>query len=368
MTQIEPPSLERSRRKPLLSDDPDKRSVQIALLATVLIHVVLLLLFWKVIKPDPNAQKFYRTPLNPQQSFSIELAPPDPEEELRPPQQFVEANPNSNDKIPDKTNNFAAQNQTAAQEKPTPDSDSERPALEGQTEIKTNQIVSGQLNQPTIAIPPAPPSEPQEQKEIDTPRREQNPLAGTQRDSGESLTGFGTQMAPTADNMTPTVTQPIEGSRNSTSLTGAVTTRPVVDPQRPRPRPSIVKTQSTRPAIFTENKVGTSNIGLIGVSAQFSNYGAYLQRMIEAIQIKWDSILNESKIYPPRGTMAVLRFRMDKEGAVTEILEVSGDTTDQGKQSCASAITAPSPFGKWTDDMVALLGENQELTFQFYYQ
>jgi hypothetical protein len=33
-----------------------------------------------------------------------------------------------------------------------------------------------------------------------------------------------------------------------------------------------------------------------------------------------------------------------------------------------SAITKPAPYGPWTDDMKAVLGEQQEMTFTFYYQ
>jgi hypothetical protein len=35
---------------------------------------------------------------------------------------------------------------------------------------------------------------------------------------------------------------------------------------------------------------------------------------------------------------------------------------------CVAAITEPSPYGKWTDDMIAMLGKEQTMTFVFYYQ
>ena len=31
-------------------------------------------------------------------------------------------------------------------------------------------------------------------------------------------------------------------------------------------------------------------------------------------------------------------------------------------------VPPPSPYGKWTDDMVAILGKEQTMTFIFYYQ
>jgi len=33
-----------------------------------------------------------------------------------------------------------------------------------------------------------------------------------------------------------------------------------------------------------------------------------------------------------------------------------------------TAITDRAPYGTWTDDMKAVLGEQQEMTFTFYYQ
>ena len=36
--------------------------------------------------------------------------------------------------------------------------------------------------------------------------------------------------------------------------------------------------------------------------------------------------------------------------------------------ACVSAITDRAPYGPWTDDMKAMLGSQQEMTFTFYYQ
>ena len=55
-------------------------------------------------------------------------------------------------------------------------------------------------------------------------------------------------------------------------------------------------------------------------------------------------------------------------GKVTSIIEVESTSTEQGKQSCLTAITMTAPYGDWTDDMIAVLGQSQDMTFQFYYQ
>jgi len=86
--------------------------------------------------------------------------------------------------------------------------------------------------------------------------------------------------------------------KNVPLIQGPTSMQPQIDPQHPRPRPMIVKQQQTRPAIFAENKFGTSQIGPIAIDARWSNYGAYLQRMIETVQLQWEHILNETKTYP----------------------------------------------------------------------
>ena len=47
---------------------------------------------------------------------------------------------------------------------------------------------------------------------------------------------------------------------------------------------------------------------------------------------------------------------------------VDGTAGNQAEKACTSAITARAPYGPWTDDMIAVLGQSQELTFTFFYQ
>ncbi len=123
-----------------------------------------------------------------------------------------------------------------------------------------------------------------------------------------------------------------------------------------------------RPAIFADNRFGTMNISPTEVDAKWSNYGFYLQRMIETVQIQWDRTLLSRTIYPPSGTTVTIKFRMDSDGKITGIVAVKNTSSEQGKEACVSAITARSPYGKWSDDMIAVLGDSQEMTFTFYYR
>jgi hypothetical protein len=117
-----------------------------------------------------------------------------------------------------------------------------------------------------------------------------------------------------------------------------------------------------------QNKFGTSNIGPTAIDARWSQYAEYIQKLIETVQIQWERILENSHVSPPSGTEVKIRFRLDgAEGAVTEIIESKSTGGTQAERACQSAITARSPYGKWTDDMIAVLGQSQEMTFTFYY-
>src|SRR5262249_41105715 len=145
---------------PWLSKKPETRSVQIGILATILIHLLLLALApylldvggarSKAVVPKPRAKPL-TIALTP--DMFKNLQPP------KPPMKFVEANPNDPENTPDKTNNFSDRNQQVAQEKPVKDK-SDMPTIKGRKDVNSPQIVDGHLKQmqesvPEVAPPPS---------------------------------------------------------------------------------------------------------------------------------------------------------------------------------------------------------------------
>jgi hypothetical protein len=225
------------------------------------------------------------------------------------------------------------------------------------------------LTQPVIT-PPAPPPAPEQQtaQQAETaPRQEQIPLTGFEKAEGDDNEAFGSNIAKFAEGA-KAVPERVEGAKDVPLIEGATSSVPLIDPKHPRPRPQVVKQQQVRPAIFQENKFGTSNIGLAAWDAKWSNYGQYLQKLIDTVQIQWERVLIESRVYPTWGTNVKVVFKLDSKGAVSRIVSVEGTAGNQAEKACAAAITARAPYGPWTDDMIAVLGEEQELTFVFYYQ
>jgi hypothetical protein len=361
-----PAKPEGDRRRRLLPPffrNPDTRSVEIGVAGTILVHLLLLLFAPHIFQSKPVYST--RRPSTPRQ-FDIELSPEPPPKPQPPlPKKFVEANPNANNNIPDRTTNIAAQNQQVAQEKPNPTGKSDMPTLEGRKDIQSTQIVTGTLAKPERApiVPPSPMTPPK--PTVVTPRQQQNPLTGFEKKEGEEQDAFGSNVSNLPDNAKP-IPQKVPGATDVPLIQNASSTAPQIDPRHPQPRPTLEQLH-VRPAIFAENKMGTSNIGPVALDARWDAYAEYIQRMLETVQREWDNILSQST-YPPEGTTVQVKFRMTSDGRISAILDVNSTSTEQGKQACEVAITNPSPYGKWTDEMIAVLGNEQDMTFMFYYQ
>ena len=350
-------------------NDPDSRSIGIGILGVLLVHLLLLVVGPRLLRFE-HAPSVIR-PHSSSRQFNIVIAPdtfPRPVPKPPVPKQFVETNPDAPENIPDKTNNFAAQNQQVAQEKATPNGESERPAIDGKKDFQSNQIVDGHLQKLTEVVPVAPSApETPAQTAPTPPRLEQNPLSGFEKTQGDNLNAFGSTAAPKATDERP-IPNKVEGAKGVPLIEGATGLQPVIDPKRPRPRPMIVKQQQVRPAILAENTLGTQNVGVTAINAKFSNYGAYLQRLVEAVQLEWESILSGTKAFPS-GTYVVVRFVINSEGKVVSFKEVDNHSTDYGQGACTAAITNRAPYGEWTEDMKATLNpDGEELLFTFHYQ
>jgi hypothetical protein len=63
-----------------------------------------------------------------------------------------------------------------------------------------------------------------------------------------------------------------------------------------------------------------------------------------------------------------VKFVMNDEGRIVDIGVENSTANDTATRACVSAITDRMPYGPWTDDMKAVLGDRQQMTFTFYYQ
>ncbi|GAB1487731.1 hypothetical protein MASR2M8_01720 [Opitutaceae bacterium] len=359
-----------------LSKDSDTRSVQIGLIGTVLIHVLLLWLAPKLESKFGSAVVVQSGANSSSSSFEIELAPDAfTAPELPSPQRFVEVNPDAPDNAPDKTQNFGAQNQQVAQEVPDPDGKSDAPAVEGQKEIESTAIVSGSRNPEPAEITQVQPPSPEVMQEIqqalqEAARQAQNPLPGTEKIDGDSAEGIGSNIVKLPENP-QAVPERIEGTTDATQREGSATGGAFrVDPSRPAPRPTLNSSQ-VRPAFLAERVEGSSNLGVIAHNALRTEYGAYLARIIDAVDTQWDKNIR-AKIqggvsYPLANSKVTVKFSLNKDGDVA-IVNVDSTTDTVWSRVCVDAVAQRAPYGVWSADMIAAMGDSTEITFTFHYQ
>jgi TPR repeat protein/formylglycine-generating enzyme required for sulfatase activity len=226
------------------------------------------------------------------------------------------------------------------------------------------QVVTGQLQKPELT-PPAPPAQEQQATppKSDSPREQEPPPLGFLKSSGDNPDAFGKDAvkipAPStgADNF-------VEGDKNSQNNggSGAKATQEVR--RQPIPRPRLAQ---VRPDIPQQRPVGAHNAGQIAVDAHFSQFGDYLQELIDIVQIQWERILTSSSVSPKPSSRVTISFRINSKGQISEILKVEGDAGESGTNAALSALREPAPYRAWTREMVAVLGNDQVITFSFYY-
>ncbi len=351
--------------------DPTDRSIIIGIVCTILFH---LLLVW--LSPEFAFQKFSGvhsginvTHSKSGKSFDFELAQPAPKE--RDPFKFVETNSAAPENIPDKTENFSNRNQQTAQEVAAKEKDPEnRPSVKGQDAIKNDTaIVSGDMAPPQL--PSAPSQDLTKDEALDRveqkARAEQVPLSGFEKTEGKSEDGIATNIAKSKRPSTR-AEQEQEGAPDAKDPTGGLVAVVQSNHAQPKERPRLASVSLNRATPLTTRVTGSGNVGIIGRDARWSEYGEYLNELLEIVQTQWYRILEESRVSPPRGSHVVITFKINAKGE-TDIVKVEdADSGKQGVFSCQNAITYPQPYRKWSAQMIAVLGESQELTISFYYQ
>lgn len=350
--------------------EPSDRSILIGVVGTLLFHLVL-----AVLSPQFSFEDFsgihtgiQMTPSSRGQTFDFELAQPERVEE-RDPFRFVETNPDAPENEPDKTENFSNRNQQSAQlEAPKEIDPLRRPTItDGQDKIQNDMsIVTGDMADPQMGNAARPEREQTAETEQEEQRLRmlQTPDAGHEKIAGENPEGISSNIS-TSKAASTHADQEIEGAADSQNPDGGMVAVDAAHRAQPKARPRLTAARST---ILTNRAAGVPNIGMQANDAFQSEYGEYLQELIEIVQAQWYRILAESRLSPPRGSHVAVTFKITARGE-TDIVKVEDEGAGrQAVFSCQNAIQARQPYRKWSDEMIALLGEEQSLTFRFYHQ
>lgn len=345
--------------------DPANRSIEIGVVCTLLFHGLLL-----TVAPRLPVELLHGAVIptggagTAAQDFNIELAAePEPKAD---PFRFVETNPDAPENEPDQTANFSNRNQQSAQTEAAKELDPEnRPSVEGQTEIRNDTaIVSGERSTPqegTITIT----SRPSETAETaaQAARAEQVPLSGTEKFEGDTPENIGSNISE-SKSPTTNAEEAVEGIRGAQGNAAGASTAQDAAPRAPAPRPRVTH---ARPTILTNRVTGTYNVGPIGIDARWSEYGDYMNELIGIVDAQWRNLLDARTGRPPSGTHAIITFKLNAQG-MTQVVSVEETCGTVGAQISLSAIRDREPYRKWSDQMITVLGNEQTLTFQFFFR
>lgn len=109
--------------------------------------------------------------------------------------------------------------------------------------------------------------------------------------------------------------------------------------------------------------------GVTTANPTWKVYGTYLQNVVNAVQKRWDNLLDQSNVYPPAGSFVVVGFVLAPDGTIARITNVANHSSRLGEQRVLDALSESAPFGVWSEDMKAHLNAGgEELVFTFYYQ
>ena len=248
------------------------------------------------------------------------------EARLPPKLRFIETNPLANQAVPKTTPFTSSRNQTAAQ--PVPEkmpTNSPLPKSEGTSEQL--RIAKGKP------------------RSID--QSEAQPIS-----------------QPSISMAAPVKAPPPPGPGKSAAQPSPTPAPVPVAANPDRPRASV---PSGTYGLLLRRPVGVNRAGTIAVDARFSNYGDYTQRMMEAIQSSWWSIIERSRFEGLSRGNVIVRFRLHRDGTVTDTEVLGTEVTRVMTLACKDAVMAPAPYDIWRADMVAMYGESDTVTINFIY-
>ena len=323
-----------------------------ALLITILVHIVLII--WIL-----NAPPIVALGELPEDAPPVEIS-------LEPIPDFVETNPAAPEATAPETNNTADSTQRSAQPDPLPQDKGRTPTLDGELP-DSQKIVESVLEPEPATVPPG--------------------NRGAQADSAKpSETPAQPQTPPSPAENIPQLSEPIELPKVSadTSEEGYARSEPppaVQPPEQPDasqiqpppgepvplPRPQV---QIRRPpAPLRESVGGVSQLGVVAIDAKFSEFGAYQQRMMEAVSLQWNLLASRYNFTSrDMGTSVEVSFKLDMQGVISDFSIESSSASRAATLLCQDAVISRAPFGVWTEQMVRMLGESTPVRIRFFYR
>ena len=141
-------------------------------------------------------------------------------------------------------------------------------------------------------------------------------------------------------------------------------------PKKPRTlKEARAQSSQLRPSISMQQEGGTQRRAVLpSFDSKSTAFGEYDAKIVEAISQRWYDLLDSQKFAQDRTGKVTLRFHLNYNGTITDMVVVQSTVGDLLSYVCQSAVTDPAPFETWPSDMRRAIGANfREITFTFYY-
>ncbi|HVU27059.1 MAG TPA: hypothetical protein VHG71_04905 [Verrucomicrobiae bacterium] len=177
---------------------------------------------------------------------------------------------------------------------------------------------------------------------------------------------------PNFSKLQPNPQQPSEQANSGLKEGDLIMGKPSPQPQEKPDRPRTLKealAQNHLPGVQMRQSGGVHRQSLVpSLDVKATPFGAYDEAIIEAVQQRWDDLLDSQQFSRDRTGKVTLRFHLNYDGRVTDMQVVENTVGDLLGYVCQKAIEDPAPFAPWPGDMRRMVGENyREITFTFYY-
>lgn len=116
-------------------------------------------------------------------------------------------------------------------------------------------------------------------------------------------------------------------------------------------------------------KPKASTVAIRAIDSRWIEYGTYLNELVEVIEAEWKARVDEQAVQAKPGDHVDVTFLLNSKGEV-RMRVVTVQPVGMARifiRQCTEAITKGAPYRRWSGDMIAHLGMEQELTFSFYY-
>jgi hypothetical protein len=147
--------------------------------------------------------------------------------------------------------------------------------------------------------------------------------------------------------------------------------KPQDEQEQPRPRTlkeAYAEMAKRLPSITMSQDGGVGRHELrAAFDVKVTGFGDYDERFKETVEQNWWNLLASQRFAQDRTGNAVLLFRLNYDGTITQLHVGENNVGDLLGYVCEKALLDGVPYERWSEDMRLKLGDYIDVEFTFHY-